>query len=82
MSEEVIRKRPVKQFRVKVAYGPYRVGDLIQPTGIFRDVLMRKGVIEEVKDEPVKAAPAPLNRMVDKVADIANRTITLPKRRH
>lgn len=59
------RKRPIKQFTVKVAHGPYRVGDKIQPTGMYRDVLLRRGLIEEVKDEPAarEATPA-LDRMV------------------
>jgi len=57
-TDRIERQRPVKQFRVVTAYGPYRKGDLIQPTGMYRDVLVRRGVIEEVKDPPQAAAPA------------------------
>ncbi len=61
------RKRPLKLFRVVKAYGPYRVGDRIQPTGIYRNQLLNLKVIEEVTD--AVAAPALGNRMVDLVGD-------------
>lgn len=62
---EVERKRPIKQFRARVAFGPYRVGDKLQPTGLYRDVLLKRGVIEEVKDEPApqRIAAPETNRM-------------------
>lgn len=66
------RKRPLKQFRVVQAYGPYRKGDLIQPTGMYRDVLVRRGLIEEVKDGVETAA---LERVV---SPQINRMVTLP----
>lgn len=60
------RKRPVKQFRVLHAYGPYVKGQLIQPTGMYRDVLVRRGLIEEVGDVPPATSRAqPQNRMID-----------------
>jgi len=65
MSEE--RKRPIKQFRVLAAFGPYIVGAKIQPTGIYRDTLLRRGVIEEVKDDAeldLREARPEMNRMV------------------
>lgn len=64
MSEE--RKRPIKQFRVTQAFGPYVVGAVIQPTGIYRDTLQRRGLIEEVRDEPLElhAQQPQMNRMV------------------
>jgi hypothetical protein len=46
------RTRPIKQFRAVVAFGPYSKGAKMQPTGIYRDTLLRKGFIEEVRDEP------------------------------
>ena len=46
------RRRPIKQFEVIVAYGPYRVGDKIQPTGLYRDALLRRGLIKEIKEVP------------------------------
>jgi hypothetical protein len=45
------RKRPVKAFRVVVACGSYRVGDVIQPTGIYRDKLIALGWIKEISDD-------------------------------
>jgi hypothetical protein len=61
----VERRRPVKMFEVIIAHGPYRVGDRIQPTGMYRDVLMRRGLIREVKDEPeVKVTESPMDRMI------------------
>jgi hypothetical protein len=41
-----------KEFRVKVAFGNYRVGDLIWPTGAWRSHLQSSGYIEPV---PVEA---------------------------
>jgi hypothetical protein len=67
MEMTVERVRPIKQFVVVMAYGPYRVGDKIQPTGMYRDVLVRRGLIREVKDDPAPAPQAALpetNRMV------------------
>ena len=49
---EVERKRPMKMFRVISSFGPYVVGDKIQPTGMYRDVLVRRGVIQEIT-EPI-----------------------------
>lgn len=60
---DVERKRPIKQFVVLQAYGPYRKGDKIQPTGMYRDALVRRGLIKEVVDEPVIEAPL-ADRMV------------------
>lgn len=65
MSEE--RKRPIKQFKARIAFGPYRVGDKLQPTGMYRDTLVKRGLIEEVQDEPVpepRVATPDANRMV------------------
>ncbi len=64
---EVERKRPIKQFVVLQAHGPYRKGDKIQPTGLYRDVLLKRGLIEEIKDDPVVEArqvQPELDRMV------------------
>lgn len=49
------RQFPKKQFRVKLAYGPYQKGAIVEPTGVYRDMLLSKGIIEPM---PV-AAPAP-----------------------
>lgn len=74
----VERSRPKKLFRAKIAFGPYSKGAKLQPTGIYRDMLLRKGVIEEITDEPAAPAPARaadgdlVNRMVPD-AGMANR---------
>lgn len=54
MNEER-RTRPLKLFEVLSAYGPYRVGDRIQPTGLYRDQLLRRGVIKEVTPAALEA---------------------------
>lgn len=51
----VPRQRPLKMFRVVTAFGPYQVGAMIQPTGIYRDALLQRKLIEEVTDAPVPA---------------------------
>lgn len=64
------RQIPKRQFRVKLAYGPYQKGAIIEPTGIYRDMLLSKGLIEPVTppDEPPAVAqgtllaPSALNR--------------------
>jgi len=72
---EVERKRPIKQYKVLIAYGPYRKGDKIQPTGMFRDVLLRRGLIAEVVD--TKVAEPLTDRMVHMPKDT---TLHLNKR--
>lgn len=54
-------RAPIKKFRVISAYGPYRKGDVIQPTGMYRDELLRRKVIELCAD----VAPARTNRQVN-----------------
>ena len=60
----VERKRPIKMFKALKAFGPYRVGDMLQPTGLYRDVLLRRGLIEEVKEEAPQASLPNVDRMV------------------
>ena len=73
------RKRPLKQFEVLQAFGPYRKGDTIQPTGCYRDVLVRRGLIKEVV-EPVNGSPL-VTRMVEVAEETVNRAVLrLPKR--
>ena len=38
------------------AYGTYRVGDIIQPTGVFFDYLKSLGLVERVEDTAPEAA--------------------------
>lgn len=53
--------KELKKYRVKSAYGMYRKGDIIQPTGMLRDELIMSGRIElVVEPEPAPvAAPEP-----------------------
>ena len=60
---------PIPKYRVKVAYHSHRVGDVIEPTGIWRDQLIRNGFIErvecvEIDTRPalLKPAPTPLRK--------------------
>ena len=52
---EIARKRPLKMFEVVQAYGGYRKGDRIQPTGMYRDVLKNRGLIREVTEDELAA---------------------------
>ena len=45
------RIRPAKEYKVLYAYGPFLKGDIIQPTGIYRDMLIARGLIEELKED-------------------------------
>ena len=56
MSDEIRRVRPLKQYRFKLAYGPYLKGSVVQMTGLWRDVLLGKGIIEEVREEQPEPA--------------------------
>jgi hypothetical protein len=38
--------------RIKVAFGGYRVGQTIYPTGVYRDQLKQCGFIELIPDAP------------------------------
>lgn len=73
----VERTRPIKQFRAVVAFGPYSKGAKMQPTGIYRDTLLRKGFIEEVKDEPAEE----LTSLDVPMKPLARRTAGLPPTR-
>jgi len=61
---------PTKKFQVIVAYGPYRKGDVIQPTGLYRDTLLHRGIIREIKIDP-DAVPL-VNRQVE-IEDLVQR---------
>lgn len=79
------RKRPIKQYRVTQAFGPYIKGALIQPTGMYRDVLLKRGQIEEVVEDRLadRAVVPEVNRMVTMPAraEPARETLTLRKRK-
>lgn len=69
----VERVRPMKQFRAIVAFGPYSKGALLQPSGIYRETLIRKGYIEEVRDEPIPDVPVELDNREIPQASIVRR---------
>lgn len=71
----VERTRPIKQFRAVIAFGPYSKGAKMQPTGIYRDTLLRKGFIEEVKDEPVELENREIPRVTITARDLPNRKV-------
>lgn len=58
----------LKKCRFKVAWQNYRVGDVIEPSGVHRDWLVRNGFVEVLDTGTVKE---PLTRG----------KLTLPKRR-
>ena len=60
----VIRARPMKTYRVLKPHGAYCKGAIIQPTGMYRDLLLKKGVIAEIKDTDEDAVTL-TNRMID-----------------
>jgi len=76
MTEE--RRRPLKQFVVLRAHGPYRKGDKIQPTGMYRDVLLKRGLIEEIKDEPVDAPARMKQPAIDRMIALPDPPARLP----
>lgn len=75
--QPVVRVRPLKQFRVVVAYGPYRVGDIIQPTGMYRSVLLARQIIVPVEDPPrgMKAVDDVHDLGVDDEPELADRMV-------
>ena len=57
----------MKKYRVKSAYGIYRKGDIITPTGMLRDELLMCGRIEAMP-EPAPA-PEPVPEPVEDISD-------------
>lgn len=49
-----MKERQPPAYRFVIAVGPYRVGDIIRPVGIYRDALLERKVIEPA-DVPRKA---------------------------
>lgn len=48
-----------KKFEVILAYGTYRVGQIIEPTGLTRDDLLGRGLIRAVAELPPTVEPEP-----------------------
>jgi len=74
---EIERKRPLKMFEVIQAYGGYSKGDRIQPTGMYRDVLIRRGLIREVTESELAAECALLKSREAQPAN--DRMVRLPE---
>jgi hypothetical protein len=51
--------KPRLKFEIIRAYGLYRVGDIIEPEGSFREGLMNGGWIRPVREEPQTATSQP-----------------------
>ncbi len=56
--------KTLPKVRFVVAWGQYRKGDIIQPTGVFRDELLRGRLVELVQEQPatvpvIETAEAP-----------------------
>ena len=43
--------RTVKKYKVAIAFGAYRRGQIIEPTGLYRDMLLDSGYIEAISEE-------------------------------
>ena len=69
--------KTLKPYRVKSAYGVYRKGDIIFPTGMLRDELIMCGRIEPVP-EP---APEPVEDISDDEPDPLVEVATEPEPR-
>ncbi len=54
----------VRSVRVVRAFNVHRVGDVISPTGLFRDWLLRAGFVEEIKPQAREIRTAPAHRMI------------------
>ena len=50
------------KFRVILAFETYQVGNIIEPTGLWRDELLRMRYIEPVVEKPVEIEPEPRRR--------------------
>lgn len=69
--------KELPKYRVIRAYGTFRKGQIIQPTGMLRDELIFARVIEKVveekKPEPVVEPPAPAPEKVQ--PEVATRPV-------
>ena len=70
----------MKKYRVKQAYGVYRKGQIITPTGMLRDELLMLGRIEPVPDEPAPK-PAPVIEEAVVLPDIRVETAIFNRKR-
>lgn len=40
----------LKPVKVRIAFGSYKVGDIINPTALYRDSLMARGLVEKIEE--------------------------------
>lgn len=66
----------MKTFRVLRPYGNYSKGQIIQPTGVYRSILLSIKVIEEVKD--IESAEIN-NRMIVSRSELTRRDLRVSK---
>lgn len=43
--------KPIPKYRVRLAFDFYRVGQVLQPTGLWRDHLLGNGFIEPITEQ-------------------------------
>lgn len=81
MSAEV-RQRPVKQFRVLRAHGPWVKGAIIQPTGLLRSQLLARRVIEELEEikDPVEVVAEEVPALLQAPAEVQQPALELQSR--
>lgn len=60
------------KFKVILAFESYSVGDVIQPTGVWRDSLIARGYIERLVERPVVLEPEPKRKRKKNDHDVIN----------
>lgn len=72
--------KELQKYKVIRAYGQYRVGDIIQPTGMLRDELRACGRIVKLEETPAPAPePEPIDDISDEEDDVLIETATEPE---
>lgn len=57
------------KYRVKLAFEYYRVGDIIEPTGLWRDSLLARGYIEPAPQEAAAQGQAPAVKQEPRITE-------------
>lgn len=65
----------VKKYKVILAFETYSVGDVIEPTGVWRDNLLSRGYIEPVIEQPVVLEPEAKRKRKKNESDIINESV-------
>lgn len=45
----------LKPVKVRIAFGSYKVGDIINPTALYRDSLLARGLVEKIEEPQTPA---------------------------